>query len=141
MQWSNVPNAGFAPATAKPWLAVNPNYTAINAAQELADPESIYHYTQRAIALHHAHLALVYGDYQDLDPTHLQVYVYTRTLTEPGKPDQRFLVVLNYGQKPVEYTLPGGIKAGKLLLANIPGTTEAGATLHLAAWEARVYSY
>lgn len=141
MQWSDAPNAGFAPASAKPWLAVNPNYTSINAAAELADPDSVYHYTQRAIALHHAHLAFVYGDYQDLDPTHLQVYAYTRTLAEPGKPDQRFLVVLNYGQKPIDYTLPEGIKAGKLLLANIPGTTEAGATLHLAAWEARVYSY
>ena len=27
MQWSAAPNAGFTTATAKPWLAVNPNYT------------------------------------------------------------------------------------------------------------------
>ena len=142
MQWSDAPNAGFAPASATPWLAVNPNYTSINAAQQLADPESVYHYTQSAIALRHAHLAFVYGDYQDLDPSHLQVYAYTRTLAEPGKPAEHFLVVLNYGQKPVDYPLPDGIRPGKLLLANVPGTTETTAsTLHLAAWEARVYTY
>jgi oligo-1,6-glucosidase len=142
MQWSAAPNAGFAPAAAKPWLAVNPNYTSINAAAELADPDSVFHYTQRAIALRHAHLAFVYGDYRDLNPTHSQVFAYTRTLDLPGKPAQRFLVVLNFGQKPAEYTLPEGVKARKLILANIPGTKEAGAsTLHLGAWEARVYAY
>ena len=87
-------------------------------------------------------MAFVYGDYQDLDPAHTQVFAYTRTLTEPGKRAQRLLVVLNFGEKPTEYTLPEGVKAGKLLLANIPDTAEANAsTLHLAAWDARVYTY
>jgi len=34
MQWTNGPNAGFTTASAKPWLAVNPNYTTINAARK-----------------------------------------------------------------------------------------------------------
>jgi oligo-1,6-glucosidase len=142
MQWSAAANAGFTTPTAKPWLAVNPNYTSINAAQEMADSNSVYHYTQRAIALHHAHMAFVYGDYQDLDPTNTQVFAYTRTLTVPGKLAQRFLVVLNFGERPAAYALPEGVKAGKLLLGNVPGTTEAStATLHLAAWDARIYTY
>ena len=45
-------------------------------------------YTQQAIALHHAHLAFVYGDYKDLDPDHEQVYACP-TLSEPDQPDQR----------------------------------------------------
>ena len=49
MQWSAAPNAGFTTGAAKPWLAVNPNYTTVNAAEELADPNSVYHYTQRVI--------------------------------------------------------------------------------------------
>jgi oligo-1,6-glucosidase len=142
MQWSDAPNAGFTAAAAAPWLAVNPNYPEINAAKEQTDPDSILHYTQEAIALHHAHLAFVYGDYKDIDPENPQVYAYTRTLNEAGKPDQRFLVVLNFGEKPVEYALPEGLKAGKLALANIPGTPEAGGTtLRLGAWDARVYSF
>jgi oligo-1,6-glucosidase len=142
MQWSDAPNAGFTTAAAKPWLAVNPNYTEINAAREQADPVSVLHYTQWVIALHHAHLAFVYGDYNDLDPENEQVYAYTRTLSEPGKPDQRFLVVLNFGEKAVNYTLPGGITAGTLVMANVPGTPETGgSTLKLVAWDARVYTF
>jgi hypothetical protein len=34
------------------------------------------------------------------------------------------------------------MKAGKLLLANVPGTPEAGSsTLHLGAWDARIYTF
>jgi oligo-1,6-glucosidase len=142
MQWSNAANAGFAAAGATPWLAVNPNYTTINAASEVADRNSVYNYTRRAIALHHAHLAFTYGDYADLDPTHPQVYAYTRTLDEPGKPEQRFLVVLNFSATPLDYTLPAGMKVRKLLLANVPETEETEATrLRLGAWDARIYSY
>jgi oligo-1,6-glucosidase len=142
MQWADAPNAGFSTAAAKPWLAVNPNYKEINAAKEQADPESVLQYTQRVIALHHQNLAFVYGDYKDLDPTNEQVYAYTRTLSVPGKPDQRFVVVLNFGEKAAEYELPQGVTAGKLVLANIPGAPGAGGkTLNLAAWEARVYTY
>jgi len=138
MQWSAAPHAGFTTASAKPWLAVNPNYKSINAAEEVANPNSVYSYAQRAIALHHAHTAFVYGDYKDLDPTNTQVFAYTRSLD----PSQRFLIVLNFGEKPAEYKLPDGMKAGKLLLGNLHGATQAGtSTLHLEGWEARVYEY
>jgi oligo-1,6-glucosidase len=142
MQWSGAPNGGFTMAGVKPWLAVNQNYPEINAAKEESDSASILHYTQEAIALHHGHLAFVYGDYKDLDPDNPQVYAYTRTLSVPGKPDQRFLVVLNFGEKPVDYTLPEGVTAGKRVLANVQGTLETGgATLKLGPWDARVYTY
>jgi hypothetical protein len=36
-------------------------------------------------------LEFVYGDYKVLDPDNLQVHAYTRTLSVPGKRDQRFL--------------------------------------------------
>ncbi len=38
MQWDDSPNAGFTLPAAKPWLAVNPNYTHINAARRLSTP-------------------------------------------------------------------------------------------------------
>jgi len=138
MQWDASSNGGFTSA-AKAWLAVNPNYTTINAAAELADPDSIYHYTQRAIALRHAHKAFVYGDYLDLDPANPQVFAYTRTLGA-----ERFLVVLNFGKAGIAYTLPTGIKAGELVLSNLAGIPPAEshtAALNLKPWEARVYRY
>jgi oligo-1,6-glucosidase len=142
MQWSDLPNAGFTTPTAKPWLAVNPNYPEINAIKEESDPESILHFTRESIALHHENLAFVYGDYKDLDPDNLQIFAYTRRLSVPGKPDRRFLVVLNFGEKPLDYTLPEGMMARELVLANVRGTPEiGGTTLKLGAWDARVYTY
>ena len=134
MQWTDTPNGGFTSGST-PWLAVNPNYTTINAAEEQRDQNSVLHYTERAIALHHAHRAFVYGDYRDLDPQHPHVFAYTRTLG-----DDRLLVVLNFSQDPVTYTLPESLHAGALLLANHAETHEQDtAELHLAGWDARVY--
>lgn len=136
MQWTAAANGGFTTDQATPWLAVNPNTKTINATTELANPNSVYRFMQKMIALREAHKAFVYGDYKDLDPQNLQVYAYTRTLGP-----ERFLVVLNYGGRPATYALPGGVKAGKLALGNLSGTEENTASLHLRPWEARVYAF
>jgi oligo-1,6-glucosidase len=115
---------------------VNPNYKEINAAAQAADPNSVLSHTQKAIALRHAHPAFVYGDYQDLDPAHKQVFAYTRVLG-----GERFLVVLNVSPKAVEYKLPAGLKTREALLTNISQPETGAATLHLGAWDARVYRY
>ena len=135
MQWDTTANGGFTTA-AKPWLAENPNYTAINAAAQLADPDSIYHYTAKLMALRRATPALVYGDYKDLDPTHPQIFTYIRTLGTA-----RYLVVLNFSRTPIPYTLPGNLKAGALVLSNLRTTEADTSTLHLQPWESRIYTY
>jgi oligo-1,6-glucosidase len=133
MQWDGSANGGFTSA-AKPWLAENPNYKEINAAEEVSNPESVYNYTRKVIALRHAHQAFVYGDYKDLAPGDKAIFAYTRTLGA-----ERFLVVLNFSGTPIVYTLPGGLKVGALLLSNLAGTEQGGDMVHLAGWEARVY--
>ncbi len=134
MQWSSDANAGFTTASAKPWLAVNPNYTTINAAQEVADPDSVYNYTARLIALRAKTRAFVYGDYKDLDPQNGQVFAYLRTLDK-----EQYLVVHNFSGEPVEYTLPDGVKAGKIVIGNYAGAENETGALHLKSWESRVY--
>jgi len=133
MQWDSSPDAGFTTG-GKPWLAINPNYKSINAAQEVADPDSIYSYTARLIALRAKTPALVYGDYKDLDPQHAHIFAYLRTLDK-----EQYLVVHNFSSEPVEYTLPGGLKAGKMVMDNYPGSEDGTPTLHLKAWESRIY--
>ena len=54
MQWDASPNAGFCAEGVEPWLAVNPNYTEINAEAAVADPDSIFYYYQKLIELRHA---------------------------------------------------------------------------------------
>lgn len=134
MQWDSSSEAGFTTST-HPWLAVNPNYKQINAAQEEADPASVLNYIRTLIKLRAHTLAFVYGDYQDLDPQNEKIYAYTRTLGE-----EKYLVVENFGSSPVTYTLPNGLKAATLLLSDIPSSHQANAsTLMLTPWECRIY--
>ena len=55
MQWDGSVYAGFtAPDAAKePWISVNPNHAAINAAGEFDDPDSVYAFYKQLIALRH----------------------------------------------------------------------------------------
>ncbi|QNI31971.1 alpha-glucosidase [Alloacidobacterium dinghuense] len=134
MQWDSSPEAGFTTGT-HPWLAVNPNYRQINAAQEESDPASVLNYVRTLIKLRAHTLAFVYGDYQDLDPQNEKIYAYTRTLGE-----KKYLVIENFSSGPVTYTLPNGLKAATLLLSDIPASHEENAsTLNLAPWESRIY--
>ena len=134
MQWNNSPEAGFTTGT-HPWLAVNPNYKQINAAEEESDPASVLNYVRALTRLRAGTLAFVYGDFQDLDPQHAHIFAYTRTLGH-----EQYLVVENFSSSLIQYTLPNGLKAATLLLSDLPNTREAGAsTLHLGAWESRIY--
>ncbi len=134
MQWDNSAEAGFTTGP-HPWLAVNPNYKEINAAEEESDPNSVLNYVRALIKLRVHTLAFVYGDYQDLDPQNEKIYVYTRTLDE-----KKYLVIENFSSSPVTYTLPKGLKAAALLLSDIPGSHQANASvLNLAPWESRIY--
>jgi oligo-1,6-glucosidase len=133
MQWDDSANGGFTTATSA-WLAVNPNYKQINAAQEEADPDSVYNYTRRMIALRAKTPAFVYGDYKDLDPQHPQIFVYTRILGP-----ERYLVIHNFSVQPIAYTLPNGETAGTLTIDNYTGDEANASTLHLKGWESRIY--
>ncbi len=134
MQWDSSAESGFTTGV-HPWLAVNPNYKEINAAQEDSDPGSVLNYMRALIALRAHTLAFVYGDYEDLDPQHPHVFAYTRTLA-----GETYLVVENFSSSAVTYTLPSGVRAGKLLLSDIPGVHERDVgRLELGAWESRIY--
>jgi len=133
MQWDDSSNGGFTTA-AKPWFAVHPNYKEINARQELADPNSIYNYFKQMLELRKKVPAFVYGDYQDLDPENPFIFAYTRTLAA-----DKFLVVLNFSTNTFAYSLPSGLKAGRLMLSNLTGREEQASTIHLQPWEARIY--
>jgi oligo-1,6-glucosidase len=134
MQWSAEPHGGF--TTGQPWLAVNPNYTELNAESQLEDPDSVFHHHRRLIALRRETPALVHGAYSNIDPEHEQVFAYTRTLA-----DQRYLVVLNFGGEPLDYVLASGLKIDRAVLDNALGETATkGATqLTLAPWQATIY--
>ena len=135
MQWDEGPQAGF--TTGEPWIKVNPNHTAINVVQALADPNSVLHYYRQLIRLRRENPVMVYGTYDLILADHPQIYAFTRTLD-----DDRLLVILNFsGDTPV-FDLPAGLSfSGKrLLVGNYPvDEAEAIDRVALRPYEARVY--
>ena len=132
MQWDDSPNAGF--TTGKPWLAVNPNYVKINAAEQMARPDSVFHYYQKLIELRHTHDVIVYGTYDLLLPEDPDLYVYTRTLG-----DQKLLVVCNLSENEREFdaaSVSPAFAEGEVLIQNIAGHNVRDG--RLAAYEAYV---
>jgi oligo-1,6-glucosidase len=133
MQWDSSGNGGFT-SNPKPWLAVNPNSKAINAAEEIKNPTSVYNYFSRMISLRGKSPALVYGAYLDLDLQNKEIFAYTRTLAA-----EKYLIVLNFSPSEISYALPSGIKPGKLVISNMDSAGDAAQVLQLKGWEARIY--
>jgi oligo-1,6-glucosidase len=136
MQWSAAPQGGF--TTGKPWLAVNPNYATINAQAALADPTSVYHHYRRLLALRAKTPALVHGAYQDIDPAHPDVFAYTRV-----QGSERYLVVVNFGRKPLDYALPAGyaVKSAVFSTGEVQTVASGAKVLPLAPWQASIYRF
>ncbi len=59
VQWDDSEQAGFTSGT--PWIPVNPNYKEINAKAETKDPDSVFHYYKKLIALRKENPVMVYG--------------------------------------------------------------------------------
>ena len=92
MQWDTTENAGF--TTGTPWLGVNPNYTTINAADQVEDENSIYNYYKKLIQLRKEEDIIVYGNYESLEEEDENLYIYTRSLQ-----NKKLLVICNFTDK------------------------------------------
>lgn len=125
MQWDDSPNAGFTAGT--PWLKVNPNYTDINAAQQVDDPDSVFSYYRQLIALRKSHPVLTEGDFTLLEPEHPRLFVYCRR-----NATCQLLVVCNFSDNETEWMLPDGWADAERLIGNY----EPGPAGRLRPWEA-----
>ncbi|SER24777.1 alpha-glucosidase [Gracilibacillus ureilyticus] len=135
MQWNGRQNAGF--TTGTPWLKVNPNYSRINVASQLSDPDSIYHYYKKMIKLRKEEKALIYGTYDLILDNDDQIYAYTRTLN-----NKKILIMINLFEKKTEFRLPENLTTftPKLAISNYEvDEKEDIKTVTLRPYEARVY--
>ncbi len=137
MQWDGTENAGF--STGTPWIMVNPNYTRINVAAQRKDPDSVFHYYKKLIALRRGGRwadAVVYGKYRLLAPEDESIYAYTRTWE-----DVTLLVVCNLSAGQARFAVPAGLARtdAAVVIANMepPALTE---TLPLKPWQAVVWA-
>lgn len=110
MQWDDSKNAGF--TTGTPWIAVNPNYTKINAKEQVARENSVFNYYKKLIALRKEYEIIVYGDYNLLLPEDNDLFIYERSLK--GK---KLLVACNFSENEREFDFDC-VKNGELLINN-----------------------
>ncbi len=135
MQWDESPQAGFTSGT--PWIAVNPNYKEINAAEQMSREDSVFRYYQKLIKLRKEHEIIVYGDYTLLLPDSEEIYAYVRSCKK-----QKLLVVCCFTKKETVYELPQEFsrQSGKVLVSNY-GRRSVEETLILAPYEAAAILY
>ena len=130
MQWDDSENAGF--TSGKPWINVNPNYTRINAKEQVSRADSVFHYYQKLIKLRHESELIVYGHYELLLKDDPDLYVYRRYLDN----GQELLVVCNLSENTRSFEIPQQFKNGKIVIQNIERHDIADNTL--APYEAYV---
>ncbi|OAP60793.1 hypothetical protein AYL99_05795 [Fonsecaea erecta] len=158
--WDRSENAGFCRAGVKPWMRVMDDFQdGINAEDQMkhasenendgdddgdsddnneAEQLTTWQFWQRGIRERKKHAAaFVYGDYQELaSPEHRDVLAYVRTSADG---EERWLVVLNFSGKDVEWTLPESVSpvdvwAGGTYSKGRPRKPREG-TVPLRPWE------
>ena len=150
VQWDASANGGFSPEGVTPWIAVNPNYPAINAEAVLADEDSIFYHYQQLVALRRGKLKdlMVYASFAPVDSVQVPhnedeaVYAYTRTGGADGSPaNESLLVISNFTDQEQERdfaVLAEAHEAGaRVELVSSNYKDDAGSTLR--PYEAKVY--
>lgn len=128
-QWDASKNAGFTQGT--PWLFVNPNYTRINAAQQMEDPDSVFRYYQKLIALRkdpRYQKTLVYGELTPLWQERHNLMAYLRK----GE-GQQILIIANFQKEKQNVTLENAPR--NVLLNNYHHMILEGCTLTLENYQ------
>ena len=111
MQWDDSAYAGF--STTEPWIMVNPNYTKINAKDQVSREDSVFKYYQKLIRLRHESDLIVYGTYDLILDDDTDIYAYVRTLG-----DEKLIVYCNFSENTREVELPEEFTTGKILISN-----------------------
>jgi oligo-1,6-glucosidase len=134
MQWNSEDQGGF--TEGEPWIALNPNYKEINAEQALKDPESIFYYYQKLIALRKEHEIIPYGSFELHYADHPSIYAYTRAYE-----NEKILVLCNVsGEKQViDNVASFDINQAEILITNEEKHEKDEFTLN--PWEATAYYF
>lgn len=134
-QWDGSSNAGF--TEGKPWITVNPQYEKINLKLQKEDPDSVFHYYKKLIALRKDEEykdTFVYGvfepAYTDMD----RMMAYYR-----GGEKQEILVIGNFQTEPREIRLPR--EYSRILLNNFEEISCEGKKLYLKGYQALILEF
>ena len=130
MQWDDSAYAGF--STATPWIMVNPNYTKINARDQVNREDSVFKYYQKLIKLRHESELIVYGTYDLILDDDKDIYAYIRTLG-----DEKLIVYCNFSENTRKVEIPEEFVNKKVLISNY-SDAKANQKITLRPYEAIV---
>ena len=131
-QWNDQPFAGF--SKVEPFLTVNGNYPDVNLAKQKGEPDSIFNFYRKAIALRKKPAILqtiLDGPLSFVDLEHPDVFAYVHQ----GRPS--LLVVSNF--RPYEVTFKVDMIVNSVLLHNYPMIEKRGLNLLLRPFETYVF--
>jgi alpha-glucosidase len=134
MPWNSHNAAGF--TTVESWLPMDVEARKLNVAAQERQPESMLSFYRHLIRLRNASPALSEGDYRSLKLGNENVFGYIRE-TE----FQRFLVVLNFGDKPTEVKLSSNVGSWIAGTHEVlgDGDSPVEGNVRLRAFEGRMY--
>lgn len=137
MQWDDSKYAGFTAedSAAEPWIAVNSNHTKVNAADQLKDEDSIFHYYQKLIAMRKDLDVIAYGDIEPLDQKNPSVFAYRRTYE-----GHEMIVAANFYGRDYEWKNAPELEGFEKILGNYKETeVTAEGAIKMKPYEAVVY--
>jgi oligo-1,6-glucosidase len=135
MQWDASPGAGF--TTGTPWIGINPDHVAVNAAAQVGDPDSVFEHYRRLIELRHRDPVVTDGDFELLLPEDPTVWAFLRR----GR-DAELLIAANLSAEagPARLPLDKGWAAAATVLTSLPNQpARPPIDLILQPWESIVW--
>ena len=135
MQWDASPGAGF--TTGTPWIGINPDHVAVNAAAQVGDLDSVFEHYRRLIELRHRDPVVTDGDFELLLPEDPTVWAFLRR----GQ-DAELLIAANLSADagPARLPLDDGWAAAATVLTSLPNQpARPPIDLILQPWESIVW--
>ena len=139
VQWDGGANAGFTSGT--PWIGIPANHAFVNAADEMADPDSVWSFYRRIIALRKECPVIQAGDVRFLDAASEKVIAYERTLGDAARGPRRLVVACNFGGTDAAALPAGEVEGGSVLIENCDEHRIQDGTLVLGPWCAVAFAW
>ncbi len=132
MQWDNSASAGFTEGS--PWIKLNPNSKEINVSNQEQEPDSVLLFYKRVITFRKHNKTMVYGEYQQLDDSHPNIFAYSR-FDEDGK----FLILLNFSNEEVEFAGIAAPTMDQLVISNYDLVSLSTESIIMRPWQATLF--
>ena len=152
VQWDAGPQAGF--TTGTPWIDVTPNYTEINAANQVGVPGSVFEHYRALIALRHTDDAVALGTFRLFDAEDAGSWTILREFVHADGERQQVLLLASCSREGLETGEGSALRrrlaaegldlgqwadAERVLVASLPvedaGSSGAGAPEQLGGWD------